>query len=100
MVAHASSHLRGHVCRARRGRTSSAIRRRDLSPPSWRGVGAVVAAHGLRQSASVRGPGDNAHAESFWHSHQADLTRGVVFLTDDTLRVALRHCIRYCNRTR
>ncbi len=57
-------------------------------------------AHGMRQSASVRGPGDNAHAESFWHSLKAELTRGVVFLTDDALRTALRHYIRYYNRTR
>lgn len=61
---------------------------------------AVVVAHGMRQSASVRGPGDNAHAESFWHSLKAELTRGVVFLTDEALRTALRDYIRYYNRTR
>jgi transposase InsO family protein len=33
--------------------------------------------------------GDNAHAESFWHSHKAE-----------ALRTALRHYIRYYNRTR
>jgi putative transposase len=44
--------------------------------------------------------GDNAHAESFWHSLKAELTRGVVFLTDEALRTALRHYIRYYNRTR
>ncbi|WP_434481105.1 IS3 family transposase [Gemmatimonas sp.] len=60
----------------------------------------AVVAHGMRQSANVRGPGDNAHAESFWHSLKAELTRGVVFLTDHALRVALRAYIRYYNRTR
>lgn len=60
----------------------------------------AVVAHGMRQSASVRGPGDNAHAESFWHSLKAELTRGVTFLTDHALRSALRQYIRYYNRTR
>jgi putative transposase len=61
---------------------------------------AAVVSHGMRQSASVRGPGDNAHAESFWHSLKAELTRGVTFLTDHALRTALRRYIRYYNRTR
>ena len=61
---------------------------------------AAVVAHGMRQSANVRGPGDNAHAESFWHSLKAELTRGVTFLTDHALRTALRQYIRYYNRTR
>ena len=43
---------------------------------------ALVTRLGLRQSARVRGPGDNAHAESFFHSLKAELTRGVTFLTD------------------
>ena len=60
----------------------------------------AIVAHGMRQSASVRGPGDNAHAESFWHSLKAELTRGVTFLTDHALRTALRQYIRYYNRTR
>ncbi len=62
--------------------------------------GDALVAHGMRQSASVRGPGDNAHAESFWHSLKAELTRGVTFLTDHALRTALRQYIRYYNRTR
>jgi transposase-like protein len=61
---------------------------------------AAVVAHGMRQSASVRGPGDNAHAESFWHSLKAELTHGATFLTDHALRTALRQYIRYYNRTR
>lgn len=60
----------------------------------------AVVAHNMRQSANVRGPGDNAHAESFWHSLKAELTRSVVFLTDQALRIALREYIRYYNRTR
>jgi transposase InsO family protein len=59
----------------------------------------AIVAHGMRQSDSVRGPGDNAHAESFRHSLKAELTRGVTFLTDHALRSALREYIRYYNRT-
>jgi putative transposase len=59
-----------------------------------------VAQHRLRQSASVRGPGDNAHAESFFHSLKAELTRGVTFLTDRALHTALTQYIRYYNTHR
>lgn len=59
-----------------------------------------VAEHGLVQSASVRGPGDNAHAESFFHSLKAELTRGVTFLTERALRTALDAYIRYYNTRR
>jgi putative transposase len=55
---------------------------------------------GLLQSASARGPGDNAHAESFFHSLKAELTRGVTFPTDRALDRALRTYIRYYNETR
>lgn len=61
---------------------------------------ACLIRHGLRQSASVRGPGDNAHAESFFHSLKAELTRGVTFPTDRVLHNALRTYIRYYNATR
>ena len=61
---------------------------------------AFVARSRLRQSASVRGPGDNAHAESFFHSLKTELTRGVTFLTDRTLRAALDQYIRYYNAQR
>jgi 1-acyl-sn-glycerol-3-phosphate acyltransferase len=37
----------------------------------------------------VRGPADNSHMESFFHSLKAELTRGVVFSTDAALRTAL-----------
>ena len=62
--------------------------------------GARLVALGLRQSANVRGPGDNAHAESFFHSLKAELTRGVHFRSDRQLRAHLTHYIAYYNTTR
>ena len=59
-----------------------------------------VAQRGLLQSANVRGPGDNAHAESFFHSLKAELIRGVTFLTDGALRAALDLYLRYYNTRR
>ncbi len=61
---------------------------------------ACVTKLGLRQSANVRGPGDNAHAESFFHSLKAELTRGVIFLTERALRTQLTRYIRYYNTVR
>jgi transposase InsO family protein len=61
---------------------------------------AFVARHRLRQSASVRGPSDNARAESFFHSLKAELTRGTVFPTELALRRALTRYIRYYNERR
>jgi len=61
---------------------------------------AQVSALGLLQSASVRGPGDNAHAESFFHSLKAELTRGVVFSTERALRHELEAYMRYYNTLR
>ena len=61
---------------------------------------AFVARHGINQSASVRGPSDNARAESFFHSLKAELTRGVVFLTETALRRALGRSLRYYNEHR
>jgi putative transposase len=60
----------------------------------------AVAHLGLLQSASVRGPGDNAHAESFFHSLKAELIRGEHFATDHTLRTALTSYIRSYNTVR
>ena len=53
-----------------------------------------------RQSAAARGPGDNAHVESFFHSLEAELTRGERFATERALRTALAGYIRYYNATR
>jgi transposase InsO family protein len=55
---------------------------------------------GLLQSASMRGPSDNAHAESFFHSLKAELTRGIVFATERALRRALDGYMRYYNNIR
>jgi putative transposase len=55
---------------------------------------------GLLQSASVRGPGDNAHAESFFHSLKAELTRGETFTSERVLRTQLQRYIRYYNTIR
>jgi putative transposase len=59
-----------------------------------------VARLGFVQSASVRGPADNAHMESFFHSLKAELTRGVVFAGDGHLRRELAQYVRYYNTTR
>lgn len=61
---------------------------------------AFVTQRGLLQSASVRGPGDNAHAESFFHSLKAELTRGAVFHSEHGLRAAVDQYIRYYNARR
>ena len=61
---------------------------------------ALVSQLGLLQSASVRGPGDNAHAESFFHSLKAELTRGVTFTTERALRQQLERYMRYYNTVR
>ena len=67
-------------------------------------MGAPFCAHlaqlGFVQSASVRGPGDNAHMESFFHSLKAELTRGVVFADERELRRALHQYMHYYNTTR
>ncbi|MEJ7812788.1 MAG: IS3 family transposase [Gemmatimonadaceae bacterium] len=60
----------------------------------------LVARLGLVQSASARGPGDNAHAESFFHSLKAELIRGTTFHSEHQLRVALRGYLRYYNTIR
>jgi transposase InsO family protein len=61
---------------------------------------ATVAHLGMQQSANVSGPGDNAHAESFFHSLKAELTRGVTFTNERVLRTALTTYMRYYNTIR
>ena len=61
---------------------------------------ARVLQYGMLQSANVSGPGDNAHAESFFHTLKAELTRGVTFLTVHALRTQLRRYMRYYNTVR
>lgn len=64
-------------------------------------MGAAVCArvrqYGMLQSANVSGPGDNAHAASFFHTLTAERTRGVLFLTEAVLRTQLQRSIRYYN---
>jgi transposase InsO family protein len=55
---------------------------------------------GIAQSASVSGPGDNAHMESFFHSFKAEVVRGTTFATEAILRTTLRHYFRYYNHSR
>jgi transposase InsO family protein len=55
---------------------------------------------GIRQSATQRGPEDNAHMESFFHSLKAELIHGTQFATDGALRQALVRYIRYYNGER
>jgi len=61
---------------------------------------ACVTTLGLVQSASTRGPEDNAHMESFFHSLKAELTRGLHFSDARVLRGELRRYMRYYNRVR
>jgi putative transposase len=61
---------------------------------------AYVAQLGFRQSANVRGPGDNAHMESFFHSLKSELTRGVHFPSEEAMRKQLGNYIRYYNAKR
>jgi putative transposase len=86
---------------ARRRRTRSLIFHSDRGS-EYMGVQfcAQVARLGFLQSASVRGPGDNSHMESFFHSLKAELTRGVAFATERALRRALRSYIQYYNTKR
>jgi putative transposase len=56
---------------------------------------------GLRQSMTRGGcPGDNAHAESFFHSLKADVIHGVSFKTDGQLRACLRWYVPFYNHRR
>ena len=56
---------------------------------------------GVRQSMTRGGcPGDNAHAESFFHSLKADVIHGRRFDNDEELRACLRWYIPFYNRER
>lgn len=61
---------------------------------------ARVTTLGLLQSASTRGPEDNAHMESFFHSLKAELTRGVSFRDVGTLRHEVGRYMQYYNDRR
>jgi transposase InsO family protein len=59
-----------------------------------------LAALGIRQSSALRGPEDNAHMESFFHSLKAELVHGARFETEVTLRHAIARYVRYYNYER
>ena len=58
---------------------------------------ATVQRLGMLESANVSGPGDNAHAESFFHSRKAERTRGVIVPSERVLRTARTSYMRYDN---
>ena len=55
---------------------------------------------GIRQSSALRGPEDNAHMESFFHSLKAELVHGVRFATETALRQSITGYVRYYNHRR
>jgi putative transposase len=59
-----------------------------------------LAALGFRQSSTRRGPEDNAHMESFFHSLKAELVHGTTFASEAALRAALQRYVHYYNYRR
>ena len=59
-----------------------------------------LVALGIRQSSAQRGPQDNAHVESFFHSLKAEVIHGARFASEVTLRRALRRYMQYYNTRR
>ena len=55
---------------------------------------------GIQQSSVQRGPEDNAHVESFFHSLKAELIHGTRFESEAALRRELRRYIHYYNQQR
>jgi transposase InsO family protein len=55
---------------------------------------------GIQQSSAQRGPEDNAHVESFFHSLKAELIHGARFASEAALRRELRRYLTYYNRRR
>ncbi len=89
----------------------AAVRRRrpprDLIFHSDRGSEYVAATYrdrlvalGIRQSSAQRGPEDNAHIESFFHSLKAELVHGTHFQTHAALQHELQRYMRYYNHQR
>jgi transposase InsO family protein len=54
----------------------------------------------VRQSATTRGPEDNAHMESFFHSLKAELVHGAIALDEPALHRVIANYVRYYNRVR
>lgn len=63
-------------------------------------VGDRIRALGFQQSAAHRGPEDNPHAESFFHSLKAELIHGTSITRDVVLRRELARYVRYYNHRR
>jgi putative transposase len=59
-----------------------------------------VARLGLQQSSTQRGPEDNAHMESFFHSLKAELIHGEHFGSERALREAVAQYVHYYNGRR
>jgi transposase InsO family protein len=59
-----------------------------------------LVALGIHQSATQRGPQDNAHMESFLHSLKAEVIHGTRFTSETALRHELRRYIQYYNTQR
>ena len=59
-----------------------------------------LVALGMRQSSTRRGPEDNAHMESFFHTLKAELVHGARFETEAALRQELRQYFQYYNHQR
>lgn len=55
---------------------------------------------GIAQSSAQRGPEDNPHMESFFHSLKAEALHGVRFATEGALRQAIARYVRYYNHRR
>ena len=80
---------RGMIFHSDRGSEYSAAAFRDR-----------LVALGLRQSSARRGPRDNAHIESFFHSLKAEVIHGARFTTETALRRELARYVRYYNHWR
>jgi putative transposase len=55
---------------------------------------------GFRQSSTRRGPEDNAHMESFFHSLKAEALHGISFASEAALRATIRRYVHYYNHRR
>jgi putative transposase len=103
---------RGRGVHLTRGAFDAAVRRRNprrgLIFHSDRGIEYAgramkerLVALGVRQSMTRGGcPGDNAHAESFFHSLQADVIHGRRFTTDKQLRSCIQSYVAFYNQRR
>jgi transposase InsO family protein len=59
-----------------------------------------LVALGIRQSSARRGPEENAHMESFFHSLKAELVHGSQYSTEPVLWAELQRYIAYYNQQR